>query len=74
VEFWYSQTAFEKQAKVLFHLQVVLTIPRATLPQISLLHPIGLQVKVVVLLTIVVVETLYLVRVVLFWHWQDSLD
>jgi len=73
VDAWYSQTAFLKQAKVLFHRHEVLILPLATLPQISPEQPVGLHWKVVVWLTLETVVVFIRVMVVTFLQLHDSL-
>lgn len=72
VEAWYSQVAFWKQAKVLFHLQELEIAPLATLPQISLEQPVGLHWKLVVWLTLETVVVFMRVTLVTFLQMHFS--
>jgi hypothetical protein len=71
VEFWYSQTALAKQANELFHKHDEVML-RLVFPQISPEHPVGRQLKVTFLFTLVTVVTFCLVTMVLFLHWHFS--
>ena len=71
MEFWYSQTALAKQANELFHKHVEVML-RFVFPQISPEHPVGRQLKVTFLFTLVTVVTFCLVTRVLFLHWHFS--
>lgn len=69
---WYSQAALAKQANELFHLQDEVKLAMLIFPQISPEQPVGLQLKVTVLLTLKEVVTFCLVIMVLFLHWHFS--
>jgi hypothetical protein len=72
VDSWYSQAALAKQANELFHLQDEVKLAMLMFPQISPEQPVGLQLKVTVLLTLKEVVTFCLVIMVLFLHWHFS--